>query len=494
MANLANLNKRTDAFIIKENHIAVYKESISIDIKRIINKYYKENKYNSKELLSFYSKRGYYPIWADYYLGNQELNDMIKLFDSSIYWGVSNKIFDTDNMHTLFKNKKYAELDIDLSSKYMEYKILLDYGLINPYKSKFIYTDNTLTFKREKLNYLNNLNYSRLNSSCSNIELKQLSNYLKKRIDYYKKSNDLKKSVVSNTNLSNYIYISETNSLDSLTYFAFQKLEKDGLLEKILANFEFYKWNNYNSNCHKRNRIVINIPEKLMRISINNYNFKQKICVGKASEPDSSYTTLTPILNSKLYAITLNPLWRIPLSIFDKEMVAEIELDSNYLKKQKIKLFHYNHEEQDYYTYKNSKRKFDFYAIQNTEKIRTLGKYKFHIQNKRNIFLHGTNIKKIFSKENRSITHGCIRLENEWELAELIYRNLLDKKDKVAHDSIMRSQKWVESKHLLNSFIPVKIQYNTISFSNNEIKFLRDIYKYEKKVYKKVISSTRNIN
>jgi murein L,D-transpeptidase YcbB/YkuD len=46
-----------------------------------------------------------------------------------------------------------------------------------------------------------------------------------------------------------------------------------------------------------------------------------------------------------------------------------------------------------------------------------LGKIKFMLPNRHNIYLHDTPSKHLFSKESRAFSHGCIRVENPFNLA-----------------------------------------------------------------------------
>ncbi len=50
-----------------------------------------------------------------------------------------------------------------------------------------------------------------------------------------------------------------------------------------------------------------------------------------------------------------------------------------------------------------------------------LGLIKFDFQNTDAVYLHDTNNKSAFKRRVRAISHGCIRVENPFELAQIIY-------------------------------------------------------------------------
>ena len=54
-----------------------------------------------------------------------------------------------------------------------------------------------------------------------------------------------------------------------------------------------------------------------------------------------------------------------------------------------------------------------------------LGQIKFEMENRFDVYLHDTPSKNLFSRDNRRISHGCIRVQNARELAEQLVFLLL---------------------------------------------------------------------
>jgi murein L,D-transpeptidase YcbB/YkuD len=60
-----------------------------------------------------------------------------------------------------------------------------------------------------------------------------------------------------------------------------------------------------------------------------------------------------------------------------------------------------------------------------------LGQIKFEMENRFDVYLHDTPSKNLFSRDNRRISHGCIRVQNPRELAALLVQQPIDKIDQV---------------------------------------------------------------
>src|SRR5258705_10328424 len=55
-----------------------------------------------------------------------------------------------------------------------------------------------------------------------------------------------------------------------------------------------------------------------------------------------------------------------------------------------------------------------------------LGLLMFEMTNRFDVYLHDTPSKDLFSRDNRRISHGCIRVENPRELAALLMQQPID--------------------------------------------------------------------
>ncbi len=104
-----------------------------------------------------------------------------------------------------------------------------------------------------------------------------------------------------------------------------------------------------------------------------------------------------------------------------------------------------------------------------------LGRIKFIFPNEHFVFLHDTPSRELFSRDERAFSSGCIRVENPFELAELILR--ADPKwTRESLDRAVADEKSVTVS--LPQPLPVLILYLTaVAFDGGkEFTFLKDIY------------------
>ena len=96
---------------------------------------------------------------------------------------------------------------------------------------------------------------------------------------------------------------------------------------------------------------------------------------------------------------------------------------------------------------------------------------KFNLQNPFSIFLHGTSNQSVFSKDFRFLSHGCIRLENPYALADSLLRGTLDV-GALKADTMVREPTiiWLPEK------IPVFIIYQPVTIEGDRVVFLKDEY------------------
>ena len=116
-------------------------------------------------------------------------------------------------------------------------------------------------------------------------------------------------------------------------------------------------------------------------------------------------------------------------------------------------------------------------VYQKAGKTNLLGDVKFQGPNKYNIYLHDTPFRNLFSKVRRTFSHGCIRVQNPVDLAELILGR--DKgMSRAQIKSAIEEKEEVEVK--LKSPIPVHIDYATVAVDDEgRVQWGADVYGYD---------------
>ena len=125
--------------------------------------------------------------------------------------------------------------------------------------------------------------------------------------------------------------------------------------------------------------------------------FEQVAIVG---QPDWQ----TPEVDSQIERIEFNPYWTVPERIARMEVQPAIEKDPDYLAKH------------------NMQEVGGFYR-QDPGDDNALGKAKFLFPNPYDVYLHDTNSHRLFRREGRFLSHGCVRIPNAVALAESLLRN-----------------------------------------------------------------------
>ncbi|RXK02539.1 hypothetical protein CRV02_03635 [Arcobacter sp. CECT 8989] len=235
--------------------------------------------------------------------------------------------------------------------------------------------------------------------------------------------------------------------------------------------------------------ILINIPAyKLKLYEEKKVQLKMDVIVGKKKFP-------TPIFSHKMSEVIVNPYWKIPQTIVKNEIIPKLTKDSEYLAKENIKVF----ENWDVNSLEFDVSKVDWNMYVNNDLIGTpkeapmrfiqtpggsnpLGRVKFLFPNQYSVYLHDTPEKQYFKMREKTLSHGCIRLEKPFELFE----NILT----INKDDIKIVKKLEESDYKLNKKIPIHIVYLTAWVENDKLQFRDDIYNYDKIQSKLLFEST----
>jgi len=183
------------------------------------------------------------------------------------------------------------------------------------------------------------------------------------------------------------------------------------------------------------------------------------IVVGKAA-------TRTVIFSDVLKYVVFSPYWNLPRSIVRNEIVPAMNRSSNYISRNNMEIRGYSNGLP--------------IVRQKPGAGNALGKVKFIFPNSYNIYLHDTPAKTLFSKESRAFSHGCVRVQEPFTLAQYLLRNnesWTETKIKTAMNS--QKEDWVK----LDKPLPVYLLYLTSWVDENGVlNFRDDIYGHDKKL------------
>ena len=223
-------------------------------------------------------------------------------------------------------------------------------------------------------------------------------------------------------------------------------------------------------------RIDINIPGFQLRYFQNDDVARiHKVIIGTRSN------RTIEILDSLEYLVVY-PYWYVPNSIIVNELIPKAKKDSSYFRRNRYELLSggtiMNSEKLDY------NAGFRYTVRQKGGKSNALGLIKFIFPNPAYIYLHDTPTKKLFNREVRAFSHGCIRLEDPLELANDLLNRDKNKYDIKMVDQLIKER--TRTKVFLNSKLPIYIHYTLASTKNGNIIFHDDIYGKDKKLLKEL--------
>ncbi|WP_083634373.1 L,D-transpeptidase family protein [Saccharicrinis aurantiacus] len=256
------------------------------------------------------------------------------------------------------------------------------------------------------------------------------------------------------------------------TYY-YLNWDKQKHIEILLANQEKLRWIPAQQ---LDDGVVVNIPSMQLNIYRADSLFStRRVVVGK-------YNNQTPILRSRLSYIVFNPCWTVPYSIASKSMLPRLKKDSLYLQKHNMFISQGGKEVMadsvDFNQYNSTN--FPFTIFQRTDVNNALGAVKFMFHNNYSVYLHDTPSKRLFSRDIRAFSHGCVRVQNAKQMAEEL---LFDIDGQTVPHSYYYKKGFPVKVHLKNRLM-LNLVYFTCWYdeSDKQLKYYKDIYGKDYKI------------
>jgi murein L,D-transpeptidase YcbB/YkuD len=138
-----------------------------------------------------------------------------------------------------------------------------------------------------------------------------------------------------------------------------------------------------------------------------------RVVVGDRQHP-------TPVVQARLEAVLLNPPWNVPASIAAAEILPRLRENRRYLAENDIVIVERGQSDPfglavDWSAI--SAEAFPFRLQQQPGPDNPLGRIKFDLPNRFDVYLHDTPARSLFARPVRTASHGCIRVERADDLA-----------------------------------------------------------------------------
>lgn len=190
----------------------------------------------------------------------------------------------------------------------------------------------------------------------------------------------------------------------------------------------------------------------------------------------------TPVFSSTMQYLVINPTWTVPPTILNKDIIPGIRNDRNYLSKKGIELFNAKGEKvlPEMVDWSSSDAKRLTYR-QPAGPSNALGDVKFIFPNQYSIYLHDTPSRSLFSKEERALSSGCIRVQHPLKLAEILLNSEEYNGERISEMVSERITRTIR----LDRKPKVHLTYLTVEGkSDTEVYFLPDVYERDEAVWK----------
>jgi L,D-transpeptidase YcbB len=266
-------------------------------------------------------------------------------------------------------------------------------------------------------------------------------------------------------------------------------VSKEKRRQQIIVNLERWRWFPHDLGV---NHLVVNIPNYYLH-SVQNTDTTRsyRVVVGTNKRK-------TPILSSKINDVVLNPTWTVPPTIIKEDLIPETQKDRKYISSRNITIYNRKGKEVSLENWQSSVAE-DYRYVQSPGNNNALGNVKINFPNNHSVYLHDTNHRELFVKNFRSLSSGCVRVENPLLLAEYLLYNKEGNYNAAKIDSIIFQKKTTYVK--MDEEINVHILYFT-AWAENGFQFREDIYGYDPELYLRltnqfrsnVVSSSRVIN
>lgn len=383
--------------------------------------------------------------------------------DSSSYKNDTAKYrtFFNANFDKFKSGQNLADILAAVQPQYKEYKILKTaLKIFTAGMDSVIYTYITYPYK-DSLRFITSFKKRMLEEGID-VAMNADSNQIKTVVKKYQVDNGL----VADGKIGNSV-VKKLNLTDRQKFNIIAiTLDKYKMLPEIMP--EKYIW--------------VNLPSFYLKVlSADTVVFSSKIICGKPITP-------TPNITSAINNMVLFPTWTVPTSIIKKDMLPALKKNSAYLARKGLYLLNGKGEHVDASSINWAKytKEIPFLIQQGSGDDNALGVIKFNFENPYSVYLHDTNQRYLFKNSVRSLSHGCVRVQDWQKLANFIVRNdsLKWKKTELMPYNTDSIISWIaqKQKHSISvkNKIPLFIRYFSCEAVNGSIKFYDDIYAEDK--------------
>ncbi|MDF7681268.1 L,D-transpeptidase [Enterobacteriaceae bacterium ESL0689] len=222
-------------------------------------------------------------------------------------------------------------------------------------------------------------------------------------------------------------------------------------------------------------RIMVNIPAfSLVYYQNGSQVMVSRVIVGR---PDRK----TPIMDSVLNNVVINPPWNVPPTLARKDILPKVRHDPGYLEQHGYTMMRgrgsketVNPHQVDWSTITENNLPFRFQQAPGARN--SLGRYKFNMPGTEAIYLHDTPNHNLFQRSVRALSSGCVRVNKASELANQLLQDVGWDKTRISDVLKQGDTRYVT----IRQPIPVHLYYLTAFVDDDDhLQYRTDIYNYD---------------
>jgi len=401
----------------------------------------------------FYEKNDYKLVWVAPDTIKTHVSDAMLLLDCVLHYGLSHKDYHPNDL----TYDKLSELRA-MASK-----------ADDPEKARFdvLLTDAMITF-------INNLHYGKLNPDylAAKIDSGNTGKFSAEALLEKALQQGEFMKVIESAQPASKEYAGMQDHMRKLTgqYQAdcYEVPQED--IQIMAINLERLRWINTDDQAY----IQVNIPAFMLAFHLPDTVYQFKTIVGTQANP-------TPALQSTIGYFTTAPDWKVPQNIFVKELLPNALKDNTYLEKNHFAIYDTkgNYVQPDRFKLMMVRQSPEKYsARQSSGCDNALGLVVFRFPNVYDVYLHDTPEQQLFAKDERDLSHGCIRVEHAEKLAGLLLKN--DGAANKLKDLRNAMEQYQTKTFKLKKAVPIKITYLTCEVKEGLLITYKDIYGLDK--------------
>ena len=249
--------------------------------------------------------------------------------------------------------------------------------------------------------------------------------------------------------------------------------------DQLRVNLERLRWLSQALVAAGPEHVLVDVAgARLSYVRDSKLLFESRTQVGRASRP-------TPLLRSEITHFTLNPTWTIPPTILRNDKLPEIRADLSYLERNRIRVLDSDGTEL-------APELVDWEAPgnillrQDAGPGNALGRVAIRFPNPYSVYLHDTPSQRLFERDQRAFSSGCVRVEAAVDLMSTLLASAGESSPEEAATLLERGR---TRQVRLSRPIPILMAYWTADVADNGRPVLRnDLYSRDAAVLRALLA------